>query len=228
MKKKCILFTILAITVSPAFAANPSYVRSPAESRAYILEYCRLECEENLAKPRRPYRSTFEKALNGDFRALHTVFFDETYHTNDAHWDLIPWYILQVIGDSRYADFVRSRPLAEGSTLLALQWPYVGSAEQATFEAFFRKHFPRTYALWTGFGMVDQYPEPNRLDYGPRRLSEAVAAEPRFRSVRLSKRFNKKGQTLVTAPSSLSRRDRADLKALIAKYLGNNVELEFR
>jgi len=144
--------SMFMLGASTGCAIPPSYVRTPAESRAYVLEYCRVQCEANASKPRKPYRATFERALNGEFRALHTVFTDESYHTNDMEWDLVPWHILQVIGDSRYADFVVSRPAGERSTLLALQWPHVSSEKQASFEAFFRKRFPRTFRLWASDG----------------------------------------------------------------------------
>src|SRR3954470_21422581 len=121
--------TVLIVAVTTALAMPSSYVSNPTASRAYILKYCRVQCEQNAAKPRKPYRATFDKALNGDFSALHTVFTDESYHTNDIEWNLIPWHILQVIGDARYADFVLSRPSEERSTLLDLQSPYLMPAQ---------------------------------------------------------------------------------------------------
>ena len=141
---------------NPAPAAgNPkgaSYVSTPTDSRRKILEYCRTSCENNLSKPRHPYRATFEKALAGDFRALDTVFRNESYHTNDMEWDLIPWHILHVIGDGRYASFILSHPSSERAPFVALQDPYVVSVMQQTaFEGYFRKKFPRTYSLWTRY-----------------------------------------------------------------------------
>jgi len=113
------------------------------------LEYCRTSCENNASKPRYPYRATFEKALAGDFRALDTVFTNESYHTNDMEWDLIPWHILHVIGDVRYASFILSHPARERVPFLALQDPYaVSVTQQAAFERYFRQKFPRTYSMW--------------------------------------------------------------------------------
>ena len=214
------------VSVATTFAASPSYVSSPIKSRTYILEYCRVECEGNLAKPRLPYRATFEKALRGDFRALETVFTNAWYHTNDSQWDAIPWHILYVIGDSRYADFVLSRPLTERSLVLTLQSEHVvGPIQEARFETFFRKHFPRTYALWSKEGL--EPPPPNTPIYANRRLSYALAAESRFWVVRLYKKLET-GQIIIVAPKSMSKADREDLRSLVRRQLGNDADLVFR
>jgi hypothetical protein len=158
-----VLLVALTIAAGSTLALRSSYISSSTQSRAYVLKYCRVQCEENAAKPRKPYCRTFEKALAGNFQALSTIFTDQSYHTNDIEWTTIPWHILQVIGDSRYADFVLSRPVSQRSRLLALQSPYVVAEEQASFEAFFRKHFRRTYALWASDGTVDvKHKESNR------------------------------------------------------------------
>jgi hypothetical protein len=137
---------------TPASAARnvtgATYVSTAAESRKKVLDYCRATCERNASKPRYPYRTTFEKALTGDFHALDTIFTNDSYHTNDMEWDLIPWHILHVLGDARYSSFVLSRPPSSRPPLLALQSPYVGVTQQAAFERYFRRKFPRTYALW--------------------------------------------------------------------------------
>ena len=148
-----LFFGILCFTgATPAPAARnvtgAAYVSTAAESRKKILEYCHTTCERNASKPRYPYRATFEKALTGDFHALDTIFTNDSYHTNDMEWDLIPWHILHVLGDARYSSFVLSRPPSSRSPLLALQSPYVGVTQQAAFERYFRRKFPRTYSLW--------------------------------------------------------------------------------
>jgi hypothetical protein len=156
-----VFLVALTVAAGTAFALASSYISSSAQSRAYVFNYSRVQCEHNEAKPRKAYRATFERALAGDFQALYTVFTDEDYHTNDIEWMLIPWHILHVVGDRRYADFVLSRSLSERSRLLALQSPYV--VEQAPFEAYFRKHFPRTYALWARDGTMNvKHKESNR------------------------------------------------------------------
>lgn len=214
------------LPVAITFAAPSPYVSSPTQSRTYIFEYCRVECERNLAKPRLPYRATFEKALNGDFRALDTVFTNAWYHTNDSQWDAIPWHILYVIGDSRYADFVLTRPLTERSLVLALQSEHVvGPIQEARFEAFFRKHFPRTYALWAKEGL--EPPPPNTPIYANRRLSYALASERRFWGVRLHKNLET-GQIIIVAPKSMPKADREDLRSLVRRQLGNHADLVFR
>lgn len=128
--------------------STASFVSTPKESRRAILEYCRVVLENSASRPRYPYRLTFEKALSGDFHALETIFTNESYHTQDMEWNLIPWHILHVIGDARYSTFVLRRPHLERAPLLDLQSPYVGIKQQAAFERYFRRKFPRTYSLW--------------------------------------------------------------------------------
>lgn len=225
---KCRLVCAWLICAFPlwAWGKRPPYIHSPEESRAYVLKYCRVECQENSTKPRLPYCATFEKALNGDFRALDTVFSDKNYHTTETHWDwnYVPWHILQVIGDARYADFVLSHSPKERSEFLA--FGSGGPAHEIAFQAYFRKRFPRTYVLY--MEMFQPWPESSGFDYGPRRLSEALAAQPRFRNVRLYKRVKEKEKTLIAAPKNLSKGDRAALRALIQRHLGNNAKLVFR
>jgi hypothetical protein len=225
--KKYASLVIMFTSISLSYGSVPAYVISGEDARQYVMKYCRVECEENLAKPRLPYRATFEKAVSGNFDALYTVFTNENYHTNDISWETVPWHILQVVGDARFADFVLSRPPTQRSEFAGVSAQNVGQQQQAAFEAYFRKRFPRTYALRQTYEFP---PEPERkgLDYALRHLTQILAAQPRFASVRLYKRGNEREGTLVIAPKSLSKKDTADLRALIQKHLGDKAELAFR
>src|SRR4051794_31989624 len=106
-------FCFTAVLSAAPDVSTQSYVSTSKTSRQRVLEYCRANCEYNAAKPRLPYRATFEKALTGDFVALDTIFTNENYHSNDIEWTLIPWHILHVIGDRQYSMFVLSHPRSE-------------------------------------------------------------------------------------------------------------------
>ncbi len=225
MKKYCC--AVLALTLNIACAASPQYVHSAEESRAYIRQYCLVECENNSAKPHLPYRLTFERALLGDFGALRTIFSSPDYHTNDQHWDEIPWRILHVIGDERFAAFVLSRPPTERWSILSgLEAdPGGGSITQLqALDTYFRTHFPQTWAIWRKEGPFRAEPEQKGFDYNRRHLFQALVADPRFAEVRL---YRKQNITLVVAPKSSPKVDRIALKLMIEKYLGNDFELVF-
>ena len=222
--KPCFHFVTMIAVISVCDASMPPYIHTRAESRRQVLEYCRIVCENNSSEPRLSCRTTFEKALNGDFEALHRVFSDGTYHTDDSEWDEIRWHILQVVGDARFADFVLTRPVAERPKLVLIA-PYVPFGEDAAFDEYFKKQFPRTYAFY--HALCQGEPESNRFDYGPRHLGIALATQPRFADVRIHK-SGKTGGTLITAPRSLSSGDRADLGALVRKHLHGKAEVVFQ
>ena len=120
-----------------------------------------------------------------------------------------------------------SRPLTEQKQIL-LHVPYAyvtGRQEEAALDAYFRRHFPRTYALYDA--QFQPEPESSAFDYGPRHLGMALSAQTRFKDVRLHKNV-KTGGTIVTAPKSLSKKDVADLRILIRKHLGDKAELVFQ
>jgi hypothetical protein len=221
----CVVFVVISAISSTIVASERRNVQAVARSRNYVLEYCRINCEQNTAKPRLPYRATFEKALAGDFDALNTIFTNGTYHNDDLTWTEVPWHLLQVVGDSRFAAFVLSHPSPERKQILALvPSSSVTSAPDETSDSYFREHFPRTYALYKA--AFQEEPESPSLDYSIRHLSRALAAQPRFNTVRLS-RSVKTGTTLVTASRSLSKKDITDLRSLIQKHLGTKAELVF-
>ncbi|MEO5721671.1 MAG: hypothetical protein ABIR71_09405 [Chthoniobacterales bacterium] len=206
----------IVIIAQTAFAVKPQYAHTAAESRAVLIEYCREECEENSAKPRLPYRETFQRALTGDFRALHVIFSSPDYHTNDMRWSEMPWHILHVLGDRRFAEFALSRPRSELSEIVSSVTPGDDAMN------YFRTRFPRTYQIWKREGPFQPEPEMPGFDYRVRHLAQALAADPRFSSVRLRKR----GTILVVdAPASLSPGDRAALRHLTQHYLGKKGKL---
>ena len=196
------------------------FIHAPDESRHYILEYSRVECESNTAKPRLPYRETFLKALQGDSEALRVVFTDSNYHTSDRHWEKIPWHILQVVGDRQFAAFVRKCTPHERRMVLPMIGPSVGIAEhELPADRFFREKFPLTYRLWKKEGPFAPQPEIPGVDYGVRHLAQALQDDARFANVRL--RANRDtGRTTIIIPRDLAKHDVLKLRALVEKHLG--------
>ena len=146
-----------------ACATRAEYVRRPSEARRNILEYCRTECEEETTKPRLPYRRTFEKAMSGNSAALRTVSTRPEYHSGDNEaWLSIPWEVLTVIGDQRFAEFIRSEPRSERGGLLqyivpGLSYPdSMNPQMERQLMMYFAKTYPQTFALYSRY-----WPEPS-------------------------------------------------------------------
>lgn len=89
--------------------------------------------------------------MAGDFAALHTVFSEPEYHSGDNEaWLSMPWRLLQVVGDDRFAAFVLSRPLMQRREIM-FYVPYIAPDDvrgSQIFETYFSRRYPQTYALW--------------------------------------------------------------------------------
>ena len=139
-------------------ASRPEYVLRSSEARKNILEYSRTECEEERTKPRLSYRHTFEQAMAGDFGALHTVFTRSEYHSGDNEaWFSIPWELLAVIGDKRFAAFILREPAYDRRCLLqyivpGLSYPNSMNPEVVRqLMAYFTTTYPQTFALYSRY-----------------------------------------------------------------------------
>src|SRR5262249_24514958 len=100
--------------------------------RRIILEdYALHDCAGYLRTHSSFYRRTFERALDGDIRALHRVFRDPQFHSGDKEaWCSIPGAILYVVGDQRFAEFLTSLSPAERPWAV----PCIAAAEPFDFE----------------------------------------------------------------------------------------------
>lgn len=93
--------------------------------------------------------------MSGDFSALHTIFTRSEYHSGDNEaWSSIPWELLAVIGDRRFAEFIRSEPPARRRGLLEYIVPglsYPNSMNPLVSQqlmVYFAQTYPETCALY--------------------------------------------------------------------------------
>ena len=91
-----------------------TYALTPLQARRAVLVYVEDDCiyyEKHGEKPHLPYRTTFKRAIAGDFAALHTIFSDSNYHSGDNEdWIDTHWPILHAVGDERFAAFLSRLP----------------------------------------------------------------------------------------------------------------------
>ena len=102
------LASLLALSASNVARADASdYAYTQAQGRKAVLAYCRLDCAR--AERKLPCCDAFEKAMRGDFVALTLVFTDSDYHSGDNEsWDFTAWPLLHVVGDKRFAAWLRT------------------------------------------------------------------------------------------------------------------------
>ncbi len=156
LKSSFVIALWAVVLVVSVEAGDSQYVQSRSAARRNILQYCQLQCEQCIGRddgwcdiPRLPYRATFEAAMQGDFCALDTVFTRWEYHSGCIElWHTIPWQLLQVIGDKRFAAFVVSRPLAEQPEAVRYLSPCAENNEMGAWEGHFQRHYPATYSLY--------------------------------------------------------------------------------
>jgi hypothetical protein len=86
--------------------------------------------------------------MRGDFAALNTVFTDVNYRSGDNEaWCNVPWQILHVVGDQRFAEYLASlSPAARGQVLGQLL--YIRDwYPHDEFDGYFARRFPQTKAV---------------------------------------------------------------------------------
>ena len=164
---------VLAVSLT-AFSACATSTATPwshtrDSARAAIREYC-----QNSSDPVH-FCATFERAMAGDFAALHSVLADLRYQGQDTSFDeLVPRQLLVLVGDERFAAFARAEPAAARDTVLAEVGPGVDTtAEQ---ERFFARRFPQTYALWRSYGPFSEHTRERLRQPRPNQSMERTAA----------------------------------------------------
>jgi|GEM_PF-5872182 len=131
-------------------ASQPEYIFIPADARRQVREHYQSECEGISSKPRLPYRSTFEKAMEGDPDALHTVFFNENYHSGDNEsWAFTGWPLAHLAGDARFAAFLNRLSTRERAEVFD-QIFYTGSDYgEAITNGYFARTLPKVAAIYS-------------------------------------------------------------------------------
>src|ERR1700730_15516408 len=116
LKHIAIFFATIA-----AAAAEPhvkDYTYTMAAARKAVLTYCRVDCAQLFDPPPRPCCVVFEQAMRGDVAALRRVFTEHNLHSGDNEsWDFTAWPLLHVVGDRRFAAFLRALTTVEQSNV---------------------------------------------------------------------------------------------------------------
>jgi hypothetical protein len=132
-----------------ACASSSDYAFSQTAARKAVLDYCRIDLEQNPQKPRLPYRATFERAMQGDIPSLTAIFTRSEYWSGDNEsWSFTAWPLLHAVGDQRFAAFLNSVSSKTRADIFE-QIFYEGSYyPKAIPSGYFQRHFPRVEAIY--------------------------------------------------------------------------------
>jgi hypothetical protein len=128
-----------------------TYALTPLQARRAVLAYVEDDCiyyEKHGEKPHLPYRTTFKRAIAGDFAALHTIFTDSNYHSGDNEdWIDTHWAILHAVGDERFATFLlQLTPKQRDGVLMYLGYSIM--VPDPEFWRYFDRHFPHVAPIY--------------------------------------------------------------------------------
>lgn len=149
MLTRTVMLVAAVTSVCTAFASDDGYSLTLAEARTIVREHYRYECEEEKSKPRLPYRETFEEAMRGNTKALHTVFTDPNYHSGDNEsWEGAAWALVHVAGDRRFSVFLD--PLDPSTQRHVFETIFYSGSyhSRALKNGYFERTFPRVAAIY--------------------------------------------------------------------------------
>ena len=147
------MLTRIAILAVIATAATHTHVRdytfTAASAREAVLQYCRGDCAQLFYRPPRPCCDVFEQAMRGEPTALRQVFTKRDLHSGDNEsWAFTAWPLLHVVGDGRFATFLRTLTPGERSDVFQ-QIFYEGSYyPEAIGSGYFERKFPQVAAIY--------------------------------------------------------------------------------
>jgi hypothetical protein len=83
-----------------------------ASARTSVMTYAQQYPAARAGSQREMVLEVFQRALDGDYRALAMIFSDyDTYGSSDSEaWCKVPWEVLRALGDERFSKFVESQP----------------------------------------------------------------------------------------------------------------------
>jgi hypothetical protein len=141
------LCPIAMAIASYSHASDYTFTRDRA--RKLVLDYCHTDCHGLFLKPPVPCCGVFEQAMRGDPSALHRVFTERNLQSGDNEsWSFTAWPLLHVVGDGRFAAFLRTLTTAEQSDVFE-QIFYEGSYyPEAIASGYFERKFPRVAAFY--------------------------------------------------------------------------------
>jgi hypothetical protein len=125
------------------------YTFTVAAAREEVLAYCRRDCAQLFEMPPRPCCDVFERAMRGDVAALRRVFTERGLQSGDNEsWSFTAWPLLHVVGDKRFATFLRTLNPHDQRDIFA-QLFYEGSYyPEAIKTGYFVRHFPEVAAIY--------------------------------------------------------------------------------
>lgn len=227
--KTMLCFTLVAV-VSVGFAAQPQFQRLydhyfPKNDKYRNGEY-RESFDATLFGPPPKHgedRHGFYYAFHGSPSAFH-AFVNHPDQRAGGEFGLT-WVkecllLLLRLGDDQFSKLLAHEDRKTRET--------VGAAIEQQVD--WTKHgFPKTRALYSYRYILPSHQilekkHGNSLN----RLIAAVAQEKRFSSVRFYNRDDDRGRVSVTAPKSLSTKDKIDLQDLCKKYLGEDAVVDFK
>jgi hypothetical protein len=139
--------TIATVAASDSHSSDYSFTRERARKR--VLDYCHADCHSLFLKPPVPCCDVFEQAMRGDVAALRRIFTERDLQSGDNEsWSFAAWPLLHVVGDGRFAAFLRTLTTAEQSDVFG-QIFYEGSYyPEAIASGYFERKFPRVAAIY--------------------------------------------------------------------------------
>ena len=142
-----IFFASGAIAAAQPHAKDYTYT-VPAARKA-VLAYCRKDCAELFYHPPRSCCDVFQAAMLGKVAALRRVFTERDLQSGDNEsWAFTAWPLLHVVGDQRFAFFLRTLSAREQSDVFD-QIFYEGSYyPEAIASGYFERKFPRVAAIY--------------------------------------------------------------------------------
>ena len=142
-----VLCTIATVAASDSHSSDYSFTRQRA--RKLVLAYCHTDCHGLFLKSPIPCCDVFEQAMRGDVAALRRVFTERDLQSGDNEsWSFTAWPLLHVVGDRRFAAFLRTLTTAEQSDVFE-QIFYEGSYyPEAIASGYFEQKFPRVAAFY--------------------------------------------------------------------------------
>ena len=143
---------IFLCVVSAAAASDDhagDYTLTTDHARKLVLDYCHTDCHGLFLKPPVPCCDVFEHAMQGDLSALHRAFTERNLQSGDNEsWSFTAWPLLHVVGDKRFAVFLRTLDAREQSGVFE-QIFYSGSYyPEAIKSGYFLRHFPEVSAIY--------------------------------------------------------------------------------
>ena len=148
MLTRTAIFCVSLTTVAGTTHVD-DYTYTVAKAHKAVIAYCHTDCSQLFYSPSRPCCDVFEQAMRGDIAALRRVFTERGLQSGDNEsWAFTAWPLLHVVGDRRFAAFLRTLTVAERTDVFE-QIFYEGSDySKAIGSGYFERKFPQVAAIY--------------------------------------------------------------------------------